>query len=212
MELFELVISDLERHGINKFSLVERPAIESDLIMLSAEQENEATFQFAEVDKEEKTLVGAALIPNKRILRKRNGKEVEIFFSEETVRKAAELVFLNNMLGNTSIHHKTDVDDVKIIEGWVVEDSQMDKSAYHGFSFPKGTFCIKMKCLSDETYKLAKEGKIKGISIEGLFGNKKVESGEKLSGVHEMLKEISEELGMKMSDDQIENLVTEYGE
>ena len=67
MEIVELLLDEEnEVTGIDAVSIVENPAIESDFIAL-AEQE----IKLAKVDEEKKILMGAALIPNKPIFRKK---------------------------------------------------------------------------------------------------------------------------------------------
>ena len=62
MKIVELVIEN-EKDGIDAISVVDRPAIESDFIALSSQVEVE----LKEVNLEKKILMGAALIPNKKI-------------------------------------------------------------------------------------------------------------------------------------------------
>jgi hypothetical protein len=46
----------------------------------------------------------------------------------------------------------------------------MDKAKALGFSVPKGTWMGSMRVMDDTTWKLVKDGKIKGFSVEGFFG------------------------------------------
>ena len=80
MKIIELIL-DEEDIGVEAISVVENPAIEEHFIALKNEQYN-----FAEQDKEKRLLVGAALVPNKPIFRKKGDDEYYIFFSRETVR------------------------------------------------------------------------------------------------------------------------------
>ena len=90
MKIIELFIDEEGLlSGIDAISIVEKPAIEENFIALSEEKQ----VQLAEVDKEKKILMGAALIPNKNIYRRNGDDEYYIYFSEDTVRKAAELFF-----------------------------------------------------------------------------------------------------------------------
>ena len=77
MKIVELVIEN-EKDGIDAISVVDRPAIESDFIALSSQIEVE----LKEVSTEKKILMGAALIPNKKIYRKEDVlqmKQMQIF-------------------------------------------------------------------------------------------------------------------------------------
>ena len=84
MDIIELFIDEEDEvSGIEAVSIVESPAIESDFIALKNQE-----FKFAEVNKEKRILMGAALIPNKPIYRKNEENEYYIYFSKSTVRKA----------------------------------------------------------------------------------------------------------------------------
>ena len=86
MEIIELVIDEeQELSGIDAISVVENPAIEVDFIALKDQEQ----IRLAEVSKEKKILMGAALIPDKPIYRNSNGHEFYIYFSKDTVAKAS---------------------------------------------------------------------------------------------------------------------------
>ena len=76
MKIIELIL-DEEDIGVEAISVVENPAIEEHFIALKNKQYN-----FAEQDKEKRLLVGAALVPNKPIFRKKGDDEYYIFFSK----------------------------------------------------------------------------------------------------------------------------------
>ena len=61
MDIIELFLDEENEHaGIEAISVVESPAIESDFIALKNQE-----IKMAVVDKEQRILMGAALIPNK---------------------------------------------------------------------------------------------------------------------------------------------------
>ena len=71
MDIIELFIDESDEFsGIQAISVVENPAIEEDFIALKNQE-----LKLAEVDKEKRILMGAALIPNKPIYRKNKEKE-----------------------------------------------------------------------------------------------------------------------------------------
>ena len=70
-DIIELFIDEEnDFSGIEAISIVEYPAIEEDFIALK-----EQTIQLAEVDAEKRILMGAALVPDKKIFRKSGDKE-----------------------------------------------------------------------------------------------------------------------------------------
>ena len=168
MRIVELIIDEKdETSGIDAVSVVESPAIESDFIALKKHE-----IELKEVDAEKRILMGAALIPNKQIYRKNDkNEEYYIYFSEETVRKASELFFMNSNQNNATLEHKQKLDGMSVVESWIVEGSH-DKSMNYGFNFPKGTWVISMKVNNDEIWNKVKLGEVKGFSIEGYFADK----------------------------------------
>jgi len=166
--IVELVIDEKEKlAGIDAVSIVEFPAIESNFIALSEHLE------LAKVDDEKKILMGAALIPNKNIYRKNGKDEYYIFFSDETVRKASELFLINSNQNNATLEHEKKLTDLSIVESWIVEDTDMDKSKKYGLNVPIGTWMVSMKVNNDVIWNdFVKTGKVKGFSIEGIFADK----------------------------------------
>ena len=167
MRIIELII-DNDSDGIDAVSVVDMPAIESNFIALAKDYE----MKLAEVDPEKKILMGAALIPNKQIYRKVNKDEFYVYFSKDTVRKASELFLKNGNQGNATLQHKSKIDGMTVVESWIVEDTEMDKSKKYGFEVPSGTWMISMKVDNDEVWQKVKAGEVKGFSIEGYFADK----------------------------------------
>lgn len=170
MELIELIIDEKDpMHGIEAVSVVEYPAIEENFIALAKHE-----VQLKEIDQEKRILMGAALVPNKKIYRKneKTKREWEIFFKEETVRKASELFLMRSNQNNATLEHAKDLDGMSVVESWIIEDDVHDKSVKYGFSLPKGTWMISMKVNNDDIWKRVKSGEVKGFSIEGYFADK----------------------------------------
>lgn len=168
MKIIELIIDEKEDlAGVDAISVVEFPAIEENFIALNQE------LQLAKVDDEKRILIGAALIPNKNIYRRNGDDEYYIFFSEDTVRKASELFLMNSNQNNTTLEHDKKLKDLTVVESWIVEDVEMDKSKKYGLNAPVGTWMVTMKVNNDTIWNdFVKTGKVKGFSIEGYFADK----------------------------------------
>tara|TARA_R110000764_G_C10948986_1_gene376957 strand:- start:298 stop:978 length:681 start_codon:yes stop_codon:yes gene_type:complete len=186
--------SNIELEGVFAISLVKDPAIESNFVALSKEKDN---LSLSAVDDSKRLLVGAALIPDIEIARE-GGYYVR--FSKEVVRKCMENFFQKNHHKNSNIEHNDSVSlsGVTVVESWIIEDTSNDKSNLYGLSLPLGTWVVSLKVEDEETYQLAKEGTIKGFSIEGVFPNK-----VELQAVEDM--EIKNTLN-EMDDADIETL------
>jgi hypothetical protein len=169
MKIIELILNEEDSlSGIDAISVVENPAIEESFIALSKHE-----VELKEVDTEKKILMGAALVPNKQIYR-RNDKNEEyyIFFSQDTIRRASELFLMNSNQNNTTYEHNEKLKGLTVVESWIIEDLEHDKSKKYGFSLPVGTWMISMKVNNEEVWAKVKDGSVKGFSIEGYFADK----------------------------------------
>ena len=172
MKLIELIIDEeMELSGIDAISIVESPAIEEDFIALKTEQKE---YKFAEVDKEKKIIMGAMLVPDKPIYRRdENEGEYYIYFSKDTIRKAMELFFVNGNQSNATFEHMESITGLTMVESWIVEDTDKDKSKLYELNVPVGTWMGTIKVNNDKIWNdFIKTGKVKGFSIEGYFADK----------------------------------------
>src|SRR5210317_178838 len=168
MDIVELFIDEEDEiSGIEAVSIVENPAIEEDFIALKNHE-----VKFAEVNKEKRILMGAALIPNKPIYRRSEENEYYIYFSRDTVRKASELFFINGNQNKATLEHQIDITGLSVVESWIIEGEQ-DKSRHYDLDMPIGTWMVSMKVLNDDIWNnYVKTGRVKGFSIEGYFADK----------------------------------------
>ncbi len=168
MRIVELILGDDELTGIEAISVVENPAIEEDFIALKSEE-----IKLAEVDKEKRILMGALLIPNKPIYRKKGEEEYYIYFSSDTVAKASQLYLMNGNQSKATLEHQHTINGLTLVESWLVEDEVHDKSRKYGLNVPVGTWMGAVKVNNDEIWNnFVKTGKVKGFSIEGYFADK----------------------------------------
>jgi hypothetical protein len=167
MKFFELVLDEEKLlHGIDAISIVEHPAIEEDFITLSKDYK----FEFKEVDLEKRVLMGAAMIPDKPIYRRDQDEEYYVFFTKETIRRASELYLMNGKQGNATLEHQEKITGLSLVESWIIEDPEKDKSRAYGLDYPVGTWMVSMKVNNEDIWEeYVKSGKVKGFSIEGWF-------------------------------------------
>ena len=177
LDLIEMYIDEeVGLIGSDAISIVEEGAIEEDFIALSKVKEE--TVALSTVDSDKKILIGAALVPNKEILRLSGDKKYKIVFSPETVGKTAHSFIQNGFQNNVTLDHADLAKDVSVIESWVVEDTQKDKSSKYGLNYQVGTWVVMMKVNNDETWQRVKDGELNGFSIEGRYASKMIENFE----------------------------------
>jgi hypothetical protein len=124
------------------------------------------------IDSEEKRIVvGPAMVPDLKIFRKtKNGDPYEVFFSEQTIRMISEKYMRNKYIDNNDTEHNGKAaSDVYVIESWIVEDPEHDKSKNYGFSVPKGTWMVAMKVRNDDVWQKIKDKELNGFSVSGYF-------------------------------------------
>jgi hypothetical protein len=164
LQTIELTIKDELKEGVFAISFVDKPAIEEPFLMLNALE-----VELKVINEEKREVVGLALVPNKKILRRKDDTEFYIEFSEATIEKVQELYLKNLRANNVTIDHEKPVNGVSLIESWIVEDPKNDKSNIYNLNAVKGAWVVKMKIYNDEVYEGVKLGKFNGFSIEGMF-------------------------------------------
>jgi len=176
-KITELVISEEnEALAIDAISLVTSPAIEVDFVYFNKSKNN---LTFAKVDEEKRELISPALIPNKQIYRydANTDSEYYVYFSKDTVKKAAYSYLKHNNHHKATYQHEQRVAGVLTVESWIKEGEQ-DKSKLYGFDLANGTWFVKMKIENDDLWQRIKAGEIKGLSIEGYFIDKLEQMGK----------------------------------
>ena len=171
MKVIELIIDEtMELSGIDAISIVESPAIEENWVTLK-EQQREV--KFAEVSSEKKIIMGALLVPDKQIYRNDESGEYMIWFSKDTIRKCMEMFFKNGNQSNATFEHMERISGLTMVESWIVEDAEMDKSKLYDLNVPVGTWMGSIKVDNEQIWnEFIKTGVVKGFSIEGYFADK----------------------------------------
>lgn len=170
-DIVELIVDDdNEALAIDAISLVTDPAIEQDFVYFNKQR----NLTLAKIDEEKRLLVSPALIPYKQIYRYDASKDKDyyVYFTEETVRKAAEAYMKHHNTNNATVQHDEKVTGVHTVESWIVQDENKDKSNLYGYNLPKGTWFVTMRVLNDDVWQRIKDGELKGLSIEGYFVDK----------------------------------------
>lgn len=153
---------DSETYAI---SMVESPAIESDFVALSKEEEKRV---FLESD-ERHMVYGAALIPDKDIYRNNGEQEFYISFTKESIEKMSQDFMKNYRQNEVTLDHEEMANDITITESWLVEDPYKDKANALGINVPKGTWMVGMKVNQIDVWERVKSGELKGFSVESMI-------------------------------------------
>jgi hypothetical protein len=171
-QIFELVIEDEETDGCFAISLVETPAIESNFVFFDKEE-----IQFAAINDDKRLLMGPILVPDKKILRMDGANTPYfVFFKPETIKRLSEMYLQNKYTDKATLEHDKKIEGVSLVESWVVESREKDKSSLYGLNVPVGTWMGTFRVDNEDIWQnYVKTGDVKGFSIEGLFGHNLVQ-------------------------------------
>ena len=205
---------DSETYAI---SMVESPAIESDFVALSKEEEKRV---FLESD-ERHMVYGAALIPDKDIYRNNGEQEFYISFTKESIEKMSQDFMKNYRQNEVTLDHEEMANDITITESWLVEDPYKDKANALGINVPKGTWMVGMKVNQIDVWERVKSGELKGFSVESMISledfskqntnNMSIETNDNMfwDKMKNILSEVFTSLSMSKKDEDIVKTMNE---
>ena len=119
-------------------------------------------------------LIGPLMTPSKLIPRKdeKTGEEYMVYFTKETIEKIAYKMMQDKLLDSVNIEHDgaKKVNNVYLVEIWIVKDPERDKSLLYGFKPVEGQLFAIYKVDDRRVWnEYVKTGKVKGFSVEGYF-------------------------------------------
>ena len=202
-KLIELIIdTTAEMFGVDAISVVKFPAIEENFVFF-----NNDFLSLAKVDEEQKQLIGAVLIPDKKIprLNKETNEEYDVYFTKETIRQAQKLFMSNLRNNNHTLEHSVPLDGLTVVESWIKENEKYDKSNMYGFSnMPVGTWFVQVSAENNpEIWEKIKNKEVRGFSIEGYFTDKLIEQSKEVDILDEVCEECPDEIMMAKIKDVI---------
>jgi hypothetical protein len=168
VKIIELFVDEEQDAILQSISIVDKPAIEREFMYFS--EDGRQMLYFQEIE-DQRIVVSPAMIPDKMIARKdKDGKMYYVYFSKETVAKAAEYLMKYNKQSHSNINHQRIYsNDMYVMESWIKE-SDNDKSTDYGFGdMPEGTWFVKFRIMDDAVWAKIKSGELKGLSVEGDF-------------------------------------------
>jgi hypothetical protein len=187
---WEFSEDDEKAVGVYAISLVQTPATDIYAMQFKSELEPQL---FKLADEEKRILVSPILIPEQLIYRENiNGKPAYVKASRETIAKIQENFVKRGFQASSNIEHDgVPIEGILFTEQWTVNDSLNDTINSYGFSdIPEGSWCVKAKLSQELWDDYIKTKKVRGFSIEGLLGLKKINSLNKLKMNRETINSI----------------------
>ena len=189
LPIYEIIIDEEDNQGIRMVSLVSDPAIETKGMYFSNDTK-QVELAFKSIS-DKQIIVGPAMVPNKKILRKDDNDNLYyVYFTPETIKMMVDRFLKDNNNRSLNVDHTNQMVNGFIQASWIVEDPIYDKSRYYGFNLPKGSWFIEVK-IDDKSFweKDVKEDGKFGFSIEGLMGQKLVQMESDLDHILDTLTE-----------------------
>lgn len=158
-----------EEFGLKLISLVENPAIGFELIQMSQDINVHLSIQ----NEEQQIIFTPVLIPMQRIQRTVKHKDgtsetFDLVFDKETIKKIAVKWSKDGLTNATDINHSSKlIPGVTFFESFIKGERVKSVLGFDGL--PDGTWFVSGKVTDAQTWQLIKDGKIKGVSIDGMF-------------------------------------------
>jgi len=163
---------------VSAISSVLEPAIEENFMLFAAENETNSPItikqeiQFKTASEDKRIVTGPIMIPGKEMYRNDESGEYYGVFTKETIEQIRNRFAKNKRTDKVTIEHQFGVDGIFMVENWMVKDPKSGDHKTLGFpDFPEGTWMGSFFVEDEKLWKdYYKTGKVKGFSVEGLFG------------------------------------------
>ena len=121
--------------------------------------------------REKKLVVGPVLIPNKIIYQRQDNEDVYGYFSEESVRNAAQNFLRKGRTKEFNVQHNDEakLNSVSLVESWIVDDPESDKARFYGYNLPEGSWMGIIRIEDLDFYsEFIQSNALNGFSVETL--------------------------------------------
>ena len=148
-------------------SMVTEPAIESDFVFFSKDKD---IVKEAFSSDEKHMVYGAVLRPDFPIYRYDGENEYYLEFTSESIERMARDYMMNYRQGNVTIQHEEYANEVFMVESWIKQDMDKDKSVSVGLdkSLPIGTWFCGFYVNNNDIWERIKSKELKGVSVEAM--------------------------------------------
>jgi len=151
--------------GMEKISLVDDPAMESDFQFFANEEDR---FKFSVQNEEQRHIFGVIIRADHPVLRlSAEGFPYYITFSKETIKTIVQKYFREGRQNNFNLMHTpgTDVDSVEMLQAFIKDKERgIDPKGFEDIE--DGSLFGEFKVLDDTIWEDIKAGKFKGFSME----------------------------------------------
>lgn len=160
LPIFRIVLGDCD--GLTKMSLVESPAVDSEFIAFSKQEEQE--FRFS-IDKTKHNIFGVALRADYPIYRESGRMRYFVVFEKDTINQLYEKFMKDGLTSKVNLEHSKDTDGVYLIQSFL-------KDTEHGINpvgfedISDGSWFVSYHIDNQAVWDDILAGKFNGFSVE----------------------------------------------
>ena len=163
--IYSAIVTD-DGLGMEKISLVDDPAMESDFKYFENAEKEE--FKFSVQNEEQRHIFGVVIRADHPVFRiSAEGFPYYITFSKETIKTIVQKYFREGRQNNFNLMHTpgTDVDSVEMLQFFIKDTEKgIDPKGFEDIE--DGSLFGEFKVMDDGIWNDIKEGKFKGFSME----------------------------------------------
>lgn len=171
LPVYQAVISD-EKCGMLRISLVDDPAVQSNFVAFSKNQQPRQ-LMYAVQDEDKRLVLGVVMRADFPIYRRQpltDDKEVEfyIIYKADTIRTMAEKYLAENRQNIVNIMHEkgSEVEGVQMVQ-YFIKGAGLNPEGFDNIA--DGSLFAEFHVTNDEVWNAIKDGTYRGFSLEGLF-------------------------------------------
>lgn len=117
-------------------------------------------------------ILAPILIPNKKISRNANNiinETHQVYFSEETIEKIKDKFHEKNHENKININHNEETFGLTLTKSFLINNENKNELPNDFLNLPIGTWMMEYIVENNNVWKMIKEGKLNGLSLEGIF-------------------------------------------
>lgn len=171
LPVYQAVISD-EQCGMLRISLVDDPAVQSNFVAFSKNQQPRQ-LMYAVQDEDKRLVLGVVMRADFPIFRRQpltDDKEMEfyIIYKADTIRTMAEKYLAENRQNLVNIMHEkgSEVEGVQMVQ-YFIKGAGLNPEGFDNIA--DGSLFAEFHVTNDEVWNAIKDGTYRGFSLEGLF-------------------------------------------
>lgn len=207
-------VDDDDELGVDRLSLVARPAVQTNFIALS-EAEKAHRIQLLKSNLAQQMLYGVVLKPDQLIYRRdADGSEYNITFPKDQIVKIAQRYLKNGHQNKVNIEHGNKTISASIVESWITVDTDKDKIKAVGLAedLPVGSWCVGIKVDKLEDWEAYVEsGLVQGFSLEGNFDHI-IKLKETMTENEKKLQELQQQIDLLKKQQELAELQAKGGQ